>query len=122
MNGLKKINDTYGHEFGDRAIKAEAEILKSAFRATDTIGRIGGDEFAIVAAGFPIKKIPELKDKIGLRCLEIRDKYQLPFDISISLGAIEFDDKLSDLNTLLKFADQQQYVEKRKFHEMEGKS
>ena len=122
MNGLKKINDTYGHEFGDRAIKAEAEILKSAFRATDTIGRIGGDEFAIVAAGFPIKKIPELKDKIGLRCLEVRDKYQLPFDISISLGAIEFDDKLSDLNTLLKFADQQQYVEKRKFHKMEGKS
>ena len=57
-----------------------------------------------------------------MRCLEVRDKYQLPFDISISLGAIEFDDKLSDLNTLLKFADQQQYVEKRKFHEMEGKS
>lgn len=117
MNGLKKINDTYGHEFGDKAIKAEAEVLKSAFRATDTVGRIGGDEFAVVAAGFPISKVQELKDKVELRCVEIREKYQLPFEISISLGAVEFDEDHSDLNDLLKFADQQQYVEKRKFHQ-----
>ncbi|MCQ2241600.1 GGDEF domain-containing protein [Treponema sp.] len=119
MNGLKAINDTYGHEYGDKAIKAEAEILKSTFRASDTVGRMGGDEFAVVAAGFPMRKLDEVKKIIAQKCLEAKEKYQLPFDFSISLGAIEFDNKLTDLNSLLKFADQQQYVEKRKFHDEE---
>ncbi|WP_407400469.1 GGDEF domain-containing protein [Treponema sp.] len=119
MNGLKRINDTYGHEYGDKAIKAEAEVLKKAFRATDTVGRMGGDEFAVVAAGFPMRKLDEVKKIIAQKCLEAKEKYQLPFDFSISLGAIEFDNKLTDLNSLLKFADQQQYVEKRKFHDEE---
>lgn len=119
MNGLKKINDTFGHEYGDKAIKAEAEILRKTFRSTDVVGRIGGDEFAIVAAGFPLRKLSATKDRIELLCVEMKEKYKLPFELSISLGAIEFDSKLCDLNTLLTFADQQQYIEKRKFHETE---
>ncbi|MDD7460581.1 MAG: GGDEF domain-containing protein [Treponema sp.] len=119
MNGLKKINDTFGHELGDKAIRAEAEVLKTAFRSSDTVGRIGGDEFAIIAPGFPIAKLQDVKDKIELKCLEMQEKYHLPFELSISIGAIEFDEKVSDLNTLLKFADEQQYISKRKFHEQE---
>lgn len=47
MDGLKKINDTQGHEAGDRAIAATAAVLKSCFRETDVIARLGGDEFAV---------------------------------------------------------------------------
>ena len=46
MDGMKLINDTYGHDAGDRAIQAEAEVLQRACRNTDIIGRLGGDEFA----------------------------------------------------------------------------
>lgn len=121
MNNLKMINDRYGHEYGDKAIKAEAEILKKSFRSTDTVGRMGGDEFAIVACGMQLKKIPEIKEKIKQRCLEAKEKYDFPFDISISLGAVEFDGSISDLNELLKLADEQQYVSKRQFHEQEDR-
>ena len=47
MDGMKLINDTYGHDAGDRAIQAEAEVLQRACRNTDIIGRRGGDEFAV---------------------------------------------------------------------------
>ena len=122
MNNLKMINDRYGHEYGDKAIKAEAEILKKSFRSTDTVGRMGGDEFAIVACGLKIRKLPELKEKVGLRCVEAKEKYGFPFDITISLGAIEFDNDVSDLNELLKLADEQQYIAKRQFHGLLSKN
>lgn len=122
MNNLKMINDRYGHEYGDKAIKTEAEILKKSFRSTDTVGRMGGDEFAIVACGLKIRKLPELKEKVGLRCVEAKEKYGFPFDITISLGAIEFDNDVSDLNELLKLADEQQYIAKRQFHGLLSKN
>ena len=47
MDGLKKINDTFGHESGDRAIIAESIILRGNFRSNDIVSRIGGDEFMV---------------------------------------------------------------------------
>jgi diguanylate cyclase (GGDEF)-like protein len=51
LDGLKEINDTYGHGEGDLAILAVAGALRDSFRASDTIARLGGDEFAVI---FPI--------------------------------------------------------------------
>lgn len=119
MNHLKFINDRYGHEFGDKAIRAEAEVLKETFRSTDIIGRLGGDEFAVVAVGLPIEKIPQIREKLTERCAAAIKKYDFPFDLSISIGAVEFSGDLYDLNELLKLADEKQYIEKRAFHESE---
>lgn len=121
MNNLKMINDKYGHEYGDKAIKAEAEILRSSFRSTDTVGRLGGDEFAVVAFGLQMKKMPDIKKKIEHKCLEAKKKYNFPFDITISLGAVEFGSGY-DLNELLKLADEQQYIAKREYHKLEEKN
>ena len=63
LDGLKKINDTYGHEIGDLAIQTEAQVLKAAFRENDLIGRLSGDEFGVVAPGFPSRKIDDLRKK-----------------------------------------------------------
>src|SRR6266540_7511094 len=50
LDGLKQINDSFGHKEGDRALIKTAEILKATFRSSDVIGRLGGDEFTVLAA------------------------------------------------------------------------
>lgn len=114
MDGLKKINDTYGHEAGDRAIKAEAEILSKAFRRSDIIGRLGGDEFAIVALGLTQSIYEKIRRRISKLCKEWNEKANEEFVLSISLGAAFFNEDNVDLDTLLKEADAAQYREKKR--------
>ena len=51
LDGMKRINDELGHEFGDQALIATARILKSTFRASDLIARLGGDKFIVLGLG-----------------------------------------------------------------------
>jgi len=53
LDGFKDINDHYGHEFGDRVLKMTAERIKNEIRETDTVARIGGDEFVIILSSLP---------------------------------------------------------------------
>lgn len=48
IDNFKKINDKYGHSCGDEVIRSAADLMKSFFRGTDIIGRIGGEEFSVV--------------------------------------------------------------------------
>ena len=116
MDDLKKINDNYGHDMGDKAIQIEAEIFKTVFRQNDVIGRLGGDEFAGVIPGLPADHIEKSREAIKEAGRIIAKKNNLPFDISISFGAVEFNSENSDLNTLITLADKEQYIEKRKHH------
>lgn len=113
MDGLKSINDTFGHDAGDKAIKAEAEILKSLFRTTDIIGRLGGDEFVIVAPEMTIKDAPKIKRELKKKCDEYNRSEQEPFVLSISAGCVEFDNSNYCLENLLSSADKKLYEEKR---------
>lgn len=68
MDGLKKINDTYGHAAGDRAIKAEAVLLRNIFRSSDILGRLGGDEFGIVAASLTKERFDDMQKELVEAC------------------------------------------------------
>ena len=116
MDYLKKINDKYGHEMGDKAIKTEAEVFKTVFRQNDIIARFGGDEFAGIAPGLPANHIEKTKTAIKEACKTLSKENGLPVEISISFGAVEFDSENQDLDTLIKLADKEQYLEKRKHH------
>ncbi len=113
IDGLKTINDTYGHEMGDLAIKTEAEILRSVFRKTDVVGRLSGDEFGIVAIGMKLNHVENVKLKVDLMNEKITAEKRLPFKLSISLGAVDLQ-KSSVLKKLLSEADKDLYQEKRK--------
>lgn len=112
MDGLKKINDTYGHDAGDRAIKAEVEVLKKAFRDTDIIGRLGGDEFAILGLSLDYNMFASIKTRVSDLCAEWNRNSGEQFSLSISLGAVEFNSESDSLEKLLKLADDEQYKEK----------
>lgn len=114
MDGLKRINDTWGHEAGDRAIKAEARILQKTFRATDIIGRIGGDEFGIITAGMDKNSFTRIKARLRKFCKEYNESSGEPFNLSISLGAVQYSHENDNLMVLLNEADSLLYVEKRR--------
>lgn len=114
MDGLKVINDTYGHDAGDRAIIAMGKALRKTFRNIDIVARLGGDEFSIVA----IDVAEEFLDIFRRRLDQILEAYNAtsgePFKLSLSLGAVSFShDDNNRLEKLLTLADSVLYEEKR---------
>lgn len=107
MDKFKTINDTYGHETGDRALKKVADLLTKTFRTTDFPARIGGDEFAVI-----MTRIDETaKDIIAKKSEQINEillkgENGLP-QISLSIG-IAFSEQGFD-EGLYKRADQTLY-------------
>lgn len=113
MNGLKHINDTYGHIIGDRAIERVAKMLILSCRATDLIGRLGGDEFAVLMPDTPIsgakvrgERVADLLSRVPL----LADG--TPVTLSAAYGATMFsgDDIPKDV---LARADAAMYVHKQ---------
>lgn len=112
MNGLKKINDTYGHDEGDSAIQNMAKILKQSVRETDIIARFGGDEFAITTIVDDSFHEQIIRDRINKLCETYNQQSDKPYKISISLGfsSVSEDKNLSDT---LALADELMYIEKK---------
>ena len=115
MDGLKKINDTYGHDVGDNAIKSEAQILVKNFRTNDVVARIAGDEFAIICHGITLVDFNRIKKNIEKDCEKWTLENNAPFKLSISMGAQVYPspDVGYDLEKLLSLADKTLYEVKK---------
>ncbi len=110
VDNFKTINDTYGHQVGDEAIKLVTRTLKSCVRKSDAVVRYGGDEFAIIFRDIDedmfIQKLDMLRSKIHNLPLEDTPEVK----VSISVGGAYGPDYAS---TLLHKADKRMYREKR---------
>lgn len=115
MDGLKQINDTYGHDMGDTAIKLQAKALKRVLRSTDVIGHLSGDEFAIVAEGVGVEYIELIRNKIDKVSEEISREENLPFTLSVSIGGVDLAAS-SSIAHLLTYADKELYKQKKIKH------
>ena len=114
MDGLKIINDHYGHHEGDYAIVAMSQILKKAFSKQDIVGRIGGDEFVILSINQEPSYIERIIQKVDKLCIEFNTYSNKPYPLSISIGSIFFSEDDNDsLEYLLSRADQILYDKKR---------
>lgn len=112
MDGLKSVNDTLGHEQGDRAIKGIAEVLKKTFRSGDFIARLGGDEFAVLAPD-PAGKLATMIDARIEAALEAwNEGANAPFKLSISYGYVMTDGGSCDLDAMIAKADELMYRQK----------
>jgi len=113
LDNFKKINDSLGHETGDRLLVDAAERLKNRLRKEDTVGRLGGDEFIVLIA--------ELKDSDQLMAIaeNLLDQFRRPFQIdgrelmlTASVGIAVFPQDGQDTSTLLRHADSAMFYAK----------
>jgi diguanylate cyclase (GGDEF)-like protein len=119
LDGFKTVNDTYGHAVGDAVLRTVAQALSESLRATDTVARIGGDEFLLLLT--PLKGHTEndiegttrrLLERVrGVTKVEGRD-----IRISASLGIAFYPRHGRTLESLLICADQAMYSNKRRAH------
>lgn len=109
VNGLKIINDSYGHKKGDELLVKTAEILKNVLRKEDIITRFGGDEFAILLPKTSSEKAEKIIDRIKER-IEIAKVNSIP--ISIGIGIATKKKEVEDIEETLKKADNDMYKNK----------
>ena len=107
LDGLKAINDSFGHATGDRALIHVAATLRDAVRATDIVGRIGGDEFAAVIVGMSSIEVEELCERIRFATMAARVP-DLTVSVSIGVGTFSAGN-VETLHQLLTMADRAMY-------------
>jgi diguanylate cyclase (GGDEF)-like protein/PAS domain S-box-containing protein len=109
LNGLKLVNDAFGHQEGDKLLTQIAKILKESCRKEDVIARWGGDEFAIFLPRTGYRVAMEIIERIKLAC---RPGSQDLMQVSIALGAVTKEDPLQDIREILKEAEKRMYRNK----------
>jgi diguanylate cyclase (GGDEF)-like protein len=113
INGLKRVNDTLGHDAGSQLIVDVARMLKKTFRANDVIGRLGGDEFGVVVQGNQADLAPALK-RLEQAVEEANNSSDRLYQISFSIGAITAELQSEEsLEELVNKADELMYENKR---------
>jgi diguanylate cyclase (GGDEF)-like protein/PAS domain S-box-containing protein len=113
LDRFKVVNDTCGHTAGDNMLREVATILKDAVRDSDTAGRIGGDEFALLLVGCPLDKARQIADDVVRAVNDYRfiwkDKI---FDVGVSIGLVEIGRDGGSIEDIMNSADSACYVAK----------
>ncbi|UFS62785.1 EAL domain-containing protein [Sulfurimonas sp. HSL-3221] len=113
LDGFKNVNDTLGHTLGDRLLKEVAERLKRTLRDSDTISRIGGDEFIVLLPLINSEKDITIVAKKMIDALQERWEFgDKAIFTTTSIGVAIYPDHSDDADTLIKFADTAMYKAK----------
>ena len=114
LDRFKVVNDTSGHLAGDSMLREVAKVLRDAVRDSDTVGRLGGDEFGMLLMGCPLEKARQIADDVCRAVADYRfvwkDKI---FNIGVSIGLVEISRESGALEELLAAADSACYVAKK---------
>ena len=106
VNGLREMNNTKGHDLGDKMLRTVAEGIKEHFR-TDYSYRVGGDEFVLFVPGFMVEELNKCSLELASDLLD--------FNYHISVG-IHGETDFQSLSQLIKTAEQKMYAQKRAFY------
>jgi diguanylate cyclase (GGDEF)-like protein/PAS domain S-box-containing protein len=113
LDRFKVVNDTCGHTAGDNMLREVATIIKEAVRDSDTAGRIGGDEFALLLVGCPLEKARQIADDVVRSISDYRfvwkDKI---FNVGVSIGLVEIGRDGGSIEDIMSSADSACYVAK----------
>jgi diguanylate cyclase (GGDEF)-like protein len=109
VDNFKQINDTHGHAVGDRVLCELGRRLESAMRDSDTVARIGGDEFVVLAQGLDETDVPRLADRLLSACASAVCVDGLELRMGLSVGLARASSTTEPLDGLLRKADLAMY-------------
>ena len=113
LDEFKDVNDTLGHEVGDLLLKEAARRIKVCVRDSDTVARLGGDEFTIILSELNAKnKADNIAEKIIASLAEEYSIGEEVIHISGSIGITLYPEDATDIDALIKSADQAMYTAK----------
>jgi diguanylate cyclase (GGDEF)-like protein len=115
LDNLKDLNDTYGHHVGDEAIRVLAHELQRAVRASDTCGRLGGDEFGVAMPEADERDAREVGIRVRQSLEDLNRTEKLPVPVEFSIGIASWKSGM-DWQAMYQVADKALYVDKRRRH------
>ena len=115
LDRFKVVNDSCGHMAGDNLLREVATMIREQVRDSDSVARVGGDEFGMLLVGCPLKKARQIADDV---CTAVRD-YRFVwrdriFNVGVSIGLVEISHECGTLEDLMSAADSACYVAKQK--------
>jgi len=111
VDHFKRVNDTYGHKVGDLVLMKLAEVCRAALRTIDIVGRIGGEEFAVLLPETGSEQAMEVAERLraAIAAAQIRLGSGLPLRFTVSFGVASLSEKDSNVDMLLNQADRGLY-------------
>ncbi|MBN1238937.1 MAG: EAL domain-containing protein, partial [Gammaproteobacteria bacterium] len=114
LDRFKVVNDSCGHIAGDNLLREIASLLKDKVRDSDTVARVGGDEFAMLLAGCPLDKARQIADDVCQAIADYHFSWQdQVFDIGVSIGMVEVGHESTSAEAVISAADSACYVAKQ---------
>jgi diguanylate cyclase (GGDEF)-like protein/PAS domain S-box-containing protein len=116
VNNLKWVNDTIGHHEGDEMIRTVCDLLKESLRASDSICRLGGDEFLIILPDCPLSTAKVQWTRFLRRLTAFNKAGKKTYPVSVSHGFAEYEpnEVVPRINDFINLADERMYEEKKK--------
>ena len=114
LDRFKAINDTSGHQAGDSLLRDIAKLVRAAVRDSDTVGRLGGDEFGMLLVGCPLDKARQIADEVCRKVADHRFVWRdRIFNVGASIGLVELSRDTTTVEEVLAAADSACYQAKR---------
>ncbi len=122
VNDFKSINDTFGHQEGDKVLNQVVTLFQSTLREVDIICRMGGDEFLLIFPESSLQDAPLIKERIDKNLKKLNQKLAKSYSIGLSIGLSAYDPSNPlTIEELIQKADEKMYEEKKRKKKMEFK-
>ena len=115
VDNFKYINDTFGHQEGDKVLIEAVKLFKSTLREVDIICRLGGDEFLLIFPENSLDDVPIIRERLSKNLKKLNQSLNKPYQLNFSFGLSYYDpSNPQPMDELIRIADEKMYEEKKR--------